>query len=106
YNIQGDSGIVGAGGSITNAGTIEKTAGTGTSVISAGLTDSAATLAALSGTLALATNSTNTDGTYIADSGATLDLTGGHSFSATGTFTAQLGPHGAGTITVGGGTFS
>jgi hypothetical protein len=90
-----DSGIGyggGAGGQLTNAGTIEKTAGTGASYITQGLTNSG-TLQVSSGTLAIATPSTNNGGTFAVGAGATLDLTGGtgNAFTENGTFTASGG---------------
>jgi hypothetical protein len=104
YNFQADSGIAyggGAGGVVSNTGLIEKTAGTGTSFFGQPLQNTG-TLNVATGTLRLANNSTNSNGTYQVAAGATLDLTGGNAFSETGNFTAT----GAGTITLGGGTFS
>jgi hypothetical protein len=103
YDLQNDSGFYsnGSGGVVHNAGLIEKTGSTGTSVLSVPLTNTG-TLDAASGVLQLAGNSTNTNGTYLAAAGATLDLTGGSTFSQTGTFTGG----GAGIVTLGGGTLS
>jgi hypothetical protein len=109
YDFQADSGIVyngGDGGVVTNAGTIEKTGGLLTSAISQPFSNEGGTLDAESGTLQLAANSTNSGGIYIADTGATLDLTGGYTFSETGTFTPLAGAHGAGTMTLNDGAFA
>jgi hypothetical protein len=95
----------GPGGTVVNAGTIEKTAVTGvpagTSSISGPLTNTG-TLDAATGTLALSFGITATGGTYQVAAGSTLDLTSGGTFSETGTFTAS----GAGTISLNGGTFA
>ncbi len=102
YNFQNDSGITGGNqGLVVNAGTIEKTGHAGTSAINATLNNTG-TLLVLQGILQLGNNSSNTGGVYHVGAGATLDLTGGQTFSETGTFTAV----GAGTITVANGTFA
>jgi hypothetical protein len=104
-DFQGDNGIgpgpPPGGAVIKNAGTIEKTGGTGTSVIAQPLINTG-TLDAASSILQLYTNTTATGGTYEAAAGATLELTDGQTFSETGAFTAA----GPGTITLNGGTFS
>src|SRR5579883_169091 len=112
YDFQNNSSITnnntpyGPGGAIVNYGLIEKTTAagipTGTSSITGPLTDNAGTLNAATGTLGLSYGITDTNGTYVAAAGSTLDLTNGGTFSETGTFTAS----GSGTITLNGGTFS
>jgi hypothetical protein len=105
YKFQADSGIVFGGGNVNglvvNVGLMEKVAGVGTSVIAQPLNNTG-TLDAVTGILQLANNSTNTNGSYEASAGATLDLTGGNTFSETGIFNGV----GAGIVTLGGGTFS
>jgi hypothetical protein len=104
YDFQADSSIGyggGPGGTVVNSGTIEKTAGTASSLVAQPLTNTG-TLDAASGTLEIDASSTNTGGTYTAAAGATLDLTGGQTFSETGTFAAT----GAGTISVNSGTLA
>jgi hypothetical protein len=80
YRITVDVGIGSAGtGAITNAGVFEKSAGTGTSVIDALVTNSG-TLEAASGTLDFAANVTN-NGVAEATTGHTIEF--GASLSAT-----------------------
>jgi hypothetical protein len=105
YDFQSDAGIVyggGVGAVVTNAGLIKKTAGSGTSAISASLTNNGGTLYAASGTLGIDAYSTDNSGTFQAATGATLDLTGGYGIAETGTLTAA----GTGTVTLGGGTLA
>jgi hypothetical protein len=107
YDFQVDSGIglaefTSIPNMIENFGLIEKTGGTGTSALAQPLTNNGGTFSVTTGTLQINTNSTNTNGTYQAAAGATLDLTGGNTFSETGTFSGT----GAGTITLGNGTLS
>jgi RHS repeat-associated protein len=125
YDFQADSSIVPGfnGGSFTNAGTLEKTAGTGTSAISVGLsfsnvitvitaetgtlslpdvtsiTNSTITIAG-SATISLA-NTTCTGSTFSLAAGTTLDLTGGSTATYDScTFT------GAGTVALSSGTMA
>jgi hypothetical protein len=92
------------GGTLTNAGTVEKTGGTGTSDISTTFNNNGGTLYAASGTLAV--NSAGglvNGGTLEADSGATLSLMGGSgTVDYAGTFTGS----GAGTVALSGGTLA
>jgi hypothetical protein len=103
YNFASNSGVKNggnSGGIIANAGTIEKTAGIGTSIIGSGLNNSAA-IVVNTGTLALATaGGTNTGGSFSVAGGAVLDLTGGSTVSYGGTFTGS----GAGQIQLNSGT--
>jgi len=83
YRITADVGIGSVGtGSITNAGVFEKSAGNGTSVINALVTNSG-TLDAASGTLDFATNVTNNGMTeaaagHMIEFGASLSAASGH----------------------------
>jgi hypothetical protein len=105
YDFAADSGIAwggAVGGVVTNAGTIEKTVGSGISAINVALNNTG-TLDAVSGTLQLRTNTSDANGTYTAAAGATIDLTDGYwTFSEAGTFSAA----GAGTILLDGGVFA
>jgi hypothetical protein len=111
YNFGADSGIVNGGfvgGAFVNAGTIEKTAGSGTTLFYTPLTNNNGTLSVASGTLALHASSTNTNGTYQVASNAILDLAENdtpytHTFTENGTFTAAGLGAGAGTIELAGG---
>jgi hypothetical protein len=73
YDIQNNSGIFGDGGTIVNAGTIEKTGGTGTSTIAAAMTD-VGVIAVKSGTLAVTGDQFHTPVTSI---GAVFDVESG-----------------------------
>jgi hypothetical protein len=117
YDFLADSSIVygggNSGGAVSNAGTIEKTAATGTSKVAQPLTNNGGTLDAQTGTLGIATNSNNTNGTYHTAAGATLDLTGGSgvTFTENGAFTAAgngtlMLDNGALAIGSGGATFA
>ena len=99
YDFAADSGIAlgGFGGSFTNAGTVEKSAGTGTSAIAVPFSNQGSTVAADSGTLSLAGGGSSTGGTYNADSGATIDLGDSQRPTLTGTYTGS----GAGAVNVG-----
>src|SRR5579884_1335852 len=103
YNFTSDSGIEPnhSSGQMNNAGTIEKTGGTGTSAISVTF-DTSGNLTVQTGTLALAAGggSLETGGVFTVASGATLDLTGGHGVTYIGTYTGS----GAGTVLLGSGT--
>jgi RHS repeat-associated protein len=102
-DLQGDASITQAdtGGSLTNEGTLEQTAGTG-SQFHLPFTNSG-TISVQTGTLYLGdggggANPTLTGGTYSAAAGATLDLTGGGAATFTGTLTGS----GAGTVVIAG----
>ncbi len=99
YYLASDSGIAlgGFGGSFANEGTVEKTAGTGTSTIAVPFNNQGGTVAADSGTLSLAGGGTSTGGTYNASSGATIDLADHTQSTLTGTYTGS----GAGAVNVG-----
>ncbi|MHB1560310.1 MAG: carboxypeptidase regulatory-like domain-containing protein, partial [Isosphaeraceae bacterium] len=100
YKSGADAGIVPGfnNGTFTNQGTVEKTAGTGTSSIGIVFDNQGGTVAADSGTLSLAGGGTSTGGTYNASSGATFDLAdGSNQPTLTGTYTGS----GAGTVNVG-----
>jgi uncharacterized repeat protein (TIGR03803 family) len=101
FNLTGDGGVGQVrGGTLANAGTLEKTGGTGTSVISSAIANSAA-ITVQTGTLALASSGgTSTGGTFSVCLGATLDLTGGSTTAYAGTYTGS----GAGTVVLGSGT--
>ncbi|MGO9921995.1 MAG: carboxypeptidase regulatory-like domain-containing protein [Isosphaeraceae bacterium] len=89
YEIEGDSGIIQSGQSaIDNAGTIEKTAGTGTSIIQAdGTLTNTGTIEADSGTISLSatiaqvSSSTLTGGTWNALGGSTIQFPTGTSLT-------------------------
>jgi hypothetical protein len=115
YDFQSDSSIVSGGfdgGMIFNSGTIEKTAGVGTSLVGQPLINTGGTLDAASGTLGISGGNgggvagfvSDDNGTFIASAGAILDLTGGSqvTFNETGNFTAS----GAGEISFGSGTLA
>jgi hypothetical protein len=78
FNLTGNMSVSqSGGGTLTNAGTLEKTAGTGTSTISSSFVNSGA-ITVQGGTLVLASaGGTSTGGTFNVSKGATLDLTGG-----------------------------
>jgi hypothetical protein len=91
---------------MSNAGTVDKTGGTGTSSIQVAFSNLNGTLAADSGTLQLAcgadTGGSSTGGTLNAAQGAVLDLTGGR---AVNTFTGSYSGSGQGTVLIGDGAF-
>jgi RHS repeat-associated protein len=105
YNFQNDSGITdgignGAPGSFANAGTLEKTGGTGTSSIGCSVFNSTSTaLVVQSGNVTLAPASGTIAGCeFNVSTGASLSLNGGSSFTYTGTFTGT----GQGTVSLSG----
>jgi hypothetical protein len=90
------------GGTLTSAGTLEKTGGTGTSTIASSFINSGA-ITVTKGTLALASaGGTSTGGTFKVARGATLDLTGGASVAYGGTYTGT----GQGTVALSAGTLA
>jgi uncharacterized repeat protein (TIGR03803 family) len=90
------------GGTLTNAGTLEKTRGTGTSTISSSFVNSG-TIAVSAGTLALdSAGGMSTGGKFIMSNGATLDLTGGGTVAYQGRYTGR----GRGTVALSGGTLA
>src|SRR5262249_21353479 len=103
YDFAADSSIALGNRSptLTNAGKIEKTAGSGTSSIQIGFSNTDGTLEVDSGTLSLATaGGTSTRGTFQVGQGATLDFTGGPNANLlTGAYTGS----GAGQVTLAGG---
>jgi hypothetical protein len=115
YDFQTDSGIVNPGGNyspggtIINAGLIEKTGGTKTSYINpsatTGTLTNTGTIEVNTGTLSLQANTTDTSGSFNVAAGATLNLTDfqnygdGFTFTENGTFA----PTGSGTIVLPGG---
>jgi uncharacterized repeat protein (TIGR03803 family) len=103
FDLTGDGGVgeVG-GGTLANAGMLEKTGGTATSTISSSLVNSAA-ITVQTGTLALASaGGTSTGGTFLVAKGATLDLTGGSTTAYQGTYTGS----GGGTVALNSGTLA
>ena len=77
YDVQANSGIEGSG-TFDNEGTLEKTAGTGTFLISSGIVLNESNLIdAESGTIALASFQGTVIGTLNTAAGATIDLTDG-----------------------------
>ena len=92
YDIQSDRGIdlldVGNGqhasGNFVNLGTLRKSAGVGTSIISAPLNNSGGTLEVQTGILSVTDGGTFTDGIFNVSGGAFLDLS---SIAYSGTFT-------------------
>jgi hypothetical protein len=110
YEFASDGGIVeGVGGQVlNNTGTVEKTGGTGTSVIGVPFSNLGGTLAADSGTLQLVTSDTlgaSTGGTFDAAKGAVLDLVGGGSEISTNVFSGSYTGSGQGTVLIGVGAF-
>jgi hypothetical protein len=77
-DFQSDAGFSGTG-SFINAGTLTKSAGTGTSIIGVFFQNQGGTIDANSGTLSIAGGGSSTGGTLNAMTGGTLDLTGGSS---------------------------
>lgn len=110
YDLASDGSIT-EGGSVsvlTNAGTMAKTGGTGTSVIYVAFSNLGGTLAADSGILQLHTADTlgaSTGGTFNAAKGAVLDLTGGGNALSTNVFSGNYTGSGQGTVLIGGGAF-
>jgi hypothetical protein len=106
YVFSNDSGISfggGAGGTVVNLGTIQKSAGSGTSAINEPLTNTGGTIDAESGGIVLEDSATDAGGTFKAGPvTAALNLTGGGTLTETGTLTTA----GAGVVTLGGGTLS
>lgn len=92
YRFGSDSGIVngaGAGGLITNSGTIAKTGGTGTSTIATNMNSTASIMVNV-GTIALAlTGGTMNGGQFTVAVSSALDLTGGQTVNYSGTFTGS-----------------
>src|SRR5262249_28245667 len=82
YDLQTDAGIVGEGaftGQFNNLGTLLKSAGTGTSLVSA-VNNQGGLIHVQTGTIGLGrAGKTHTGGTFVAEAGATLDLTSGSS---------------------------
>jgi hypothetical protein len=92
YDFVSDGNIIGGQADahlvMSNAGTVEKTGGTGTSSITVAFSNLNGTLAADSGTLQLASGylgGASTGGTFDAAKGAVLDLTGGGGALSTNT---------------------
>jgi hypothetical protein len=109
YDFQADSGIGSfgyGGGVITNAGTIKKTGGSGTSAIYTPVVNSGGTFDAETGTLQLNDSGSDSNGIFNAAAGATLQLAVNQyaepAFTETGTFTAT----GAGAVSLNGGAFA
>jgi hypothetical protein len=94
---------------VSNAGTLEKTGGTGTASIDVAFSNLKGTLAANSGTLQLDcrldTGGSSTGGTFDAAKGAVLDLTGGGGALSTNVFTGTYTGSGQGTVLLGSGAF-
>jgi hypothetical protein len=88
----------------TNAGTILKSGGAGTSALSCRFNNEAGTLDVRTGGLTIAGGGASTDGTFTVASAAVLNLTGGYGAPITysGTYTGS----GGGTVVFGGGTIS
>jgi hypothetical protein len=109
YDFASDGGITeGFGGQVvSNAGTVEKTGGTGTSVLGVAFSNLGGTLAADSGTLQLVNSDplgASTGGTFNAAQGAVLYLTGGDALS-TNVFSGSYTGSGQGTVLIGNGAF-
>ena len=98
YDLQNDQGIFFGGGTastVNNAGTFQKSAGTGTGNIThLGMLNNTGAIAALTGTLSLASGGTNS-GSFTAATGATISF-------ASNTFTLNAGTSfsGAGTVAI------
>jgi uncharacterized membrane protein len=92
YVFAGDGGIVlgDFSPSITNAGTFQKSSGTGGSTIGVFLANTG-TLEVDSGTLSLNNGGSSTGTTFNVAQGANLVFTGGPNFALTGTFSSQNG---------------
>ena len=85
-----------------NAGTLEKTGGTGSSLMQSGFSNSHA-ITVTAGTLVIYSDGgQNTGGTFTISAGATLDLTGGRTVHYKGTYTGT----GTGTISLNSGTLA
>jgi len=94
FDFTGDSSLIqaGTGGSLASAGTVEKTAGTGTSTISCSFALSGPTLAVNTGTLALDNSGSVVNGCAIAVApSAALNMTDGQSVTYQGSFTGSGG---------------
>ncbi|HEV3003631.1 MAG TPA: hypothetical protein VGX78_04190, partial [Pirellulales bacterium] len=110
FSFTADGGIAQGGSGpdvFNNAGLLEKTGGTGMSVITSQFNNLGGTIDSESGTISLATaGGTNTGGTLDAGLGgsttAAIDLTGGNTVAYTGTYTGS----GAGTIELADGTLA
>ena len=98
FDLQGDNLGIAGGGAINNAGLLKKSAGTGTSTISATLNNTG-TLEADSGTLSLTGGGTFGASTLTTANGATLSFDGG-TYTLAGAVTGT----GGGTVAVTGGT--
>ena len=109
FSFQADASVTAVSGSspFDNEGTIQKTAGTGTSAFENNggslVFSNSAKITVQKGTIQIATPSgTSTGGTFAVSSGAILDLTGGQTVNYQGTYTGS----GAGTVEVADGTLA
>jgi len=91
YDLEGDGSIMNAPAyytSFNNYGLLRKSAGSGTSTISAPLNNLNGSIEVDSGTLSLADSGSSSNGTFTVAAGAVLDLTGGSSSTWAGQVTA------------------
>jgi hypothetical protein len=107
YQFAGDGSILlgsAAPNSVVNtaAGTVTKTAGTGTSAINIPFDNQGGTVDAESGTISLADGGTSTGGTYNANGTGVVNLTGGSSPTFTGSYTGS----GSGQVRLASGTLN
>jgi len=105
FDFQADStfSFSSAAGTFDNAGTLQKTAGTGASVINVKFSNQDGTIEVDSGTISLQTaGGTSSGGSFIVASGAILDLTGGKTVAYAGSYHGS----GAGTVSLDSGTLA
>ncbi len=111
YNLAADSGIAqggGDGGILDNLGTITKTGGLNSSVISTSFNNLGAAISVQKGTLTIASaGGASSGGTFTVATGAALDLTGGQTVDYAGTYSGSGGGQiqlNSGTLVVAGGS--
>jgi len=103
YDLEGDGSIMNAPAyytSFNNYGLLRKSAGSGTSTISAPLNNLNGSIEVDSGTLSLADSGSSSNGTFTVAAGAVLDLTGGSS----STWAGQVTGSGTGIVSLNSGT--
>jgi len=105
FDFQADSTIsfLSAAGTFENAGTLQKTAGTGVSVIDVNFDNQGGTIEVDSGTISLqSAGGTSSGGDFIVAAGAILDLTGGNTVAYAGSYHGS----GAGAVSLDSGTLA
>ncbi|MGA2496664.1 MAG: hypothetical protein ABSH20_02925, partial [Tepidisphaeraceae bacterium] len=94
YDFQSDGAVITNGGTnaFTNVGTLQKSAGTGTTALSAPFyNDAAGIINVQTGAITLDAGGSSAGGTFNVATGAVLDLTGGSTQNFTGTYTGSGG---------------